>query len=66
MLDSANREQRHNRAIMLQAIERASADHGRAMHHAWIDAQVVWYLQIDATERIERDGEAARSGAGQS
>ena len=62
---SADREQRHHRAIVGQAVEGAGADHRHAVHERGIDAPLRGEAHIGVAERIERDRHPARGRAGE-
>ena len=60
MRRSAHSEQRHHRAVVWQAVERARADHGNAVHERRVDALLCSKAHIGVAERIERDRQPAR------
>ena len=65
MRRSAHGEQRHHRAVVRQAVERARADDGDAMQQRRIDALLRGKAHVGVTERIERDRQAARGRTGE-
>ena len=62
---AADGEQRHDRAVVRQAVERARADHRDAVHQRRIDAGLGREPHVGAAQRVERDRQAARGRAGQ-
>jgi len=65
MRGSADSEQRHDRAVVWQAVESTGADYGNAMQERRVDPLLRREAQIGSAERIERDRHPARGRAGQ-
>ena len=62
---STDRKERHDSAIVRQAVECAGTDDGDAVHERRIDSCVDGKLQVSIAKRIESDGQSARGRTGQ-
>ena len=56
---SADRKQRHHRAVVRQAVEGAGADHRDPVEQRRIDALRGREREVSGPERVERDRETA-------
>src|SRR5215471_19620487 len=65
MRRAADRKQRHDSTVLRQAIERARAQRGDALHQRRIDAVLGSKAHISAAQCVESDRQTARGRAGQ-